>query len=134
MSRDRAIGPVGRAARLVIGVVVVIVVAMATDPIGWWDVAAVLTAFPVIAVAAVALVNTGYARFAPDALTRARAPWSGSQFVATAMVVAVVVGLGTALTFVTPVDRVAIFVFLGVSCCLLRAAATRAVSCSRSRT
>ncbi len=43
-------------------------------------------------------------------LARARGPAA-----ATAVVIAAVTGLGTLLTFVTPVDRAAIFVFIGLS-------------------
>ncbi|MGH8774730.1 MAG: hypothetical protein ACRDWI_05995 [Jiangellaceae bacterium] len=81
MSHVRAIGPVGSAARLAIGVLA-IVVAVAAEGIGWWDVAAVLTVTPLITDAAAVVVNTALGQWAPDLRARTRAPWSAAQLAA----------------------------------------------------
>jgi hypothetical protein len=94
-SRDRAIGPIGTASRAVIGTAMI--VAAIADRIGWWDVAAGLTALPAIALTAAVL-------------TRA-----ARSAVGTAAVIVAVVGPGTLLTFVSPVDGPAIFLYVGLS-------------------
>lgn len=69
MTDTRAIGPVGTAARAVLGGLV-IGAAIALEGISWWDVAAVLTVLPAIAIGAAVLVSAGLQRSHP---TR----WSG---------------------------------------------------------
>ena len=96
LSHDRAIGPIGTASRAVLGTAMIIL-AVAVDGMGWSDVVAVLTALPASAITAAALA-------------RAAGP-----AVATAAVITAVTGLGTLLTFVSPVDRPAIVAYVGLS-------------------
>jgi hypothetical protein len=109
-SGQREIGPAGTASRLV-GGSIAIGVPIAVWGIGWWDVGASLIALPLIASGAGALVIAGYQRLGPEQLGRPHAICSGP----TCVLVAVVIGAGIALTFVTPVNEVAIWVFLGLS-------------------
>jgi hypothetical protein len=102
----------------VVGLLIVVVAMLLDAPsrgITWWDVAAVLVVLPLIAAGAAAVVNALYQRRGPAAAARARSPWSAAQAGASAIIVGAVIALGTTLTFVTPVDRVAIFVFFGLS-------------------
>src|SRR6266516_4879950 len=114
MSGPRTIGRVGTAARAIIGAAIT-ALGVAVHGIGWWDLAAALTVLPVLAVGASALVNTGLSKWAPAALARARFPWSGPQIAASVGIIATVLGLGTALTFVSPVNGVALYLFVGLS-------------------
>lgn len=93
----RAIGPIGTASRAALGAAL-ITVAITLEGIGWWDLAAVLTVLPGIAVIAVSLARTA------------------NRVVAGLAVIAAVVGLGTLLTFVTPVDRGAVVLFVSPTC------------------
>ena len=102
LSHDRAIRPIGTASRAVIGTAMIVMafayrIGWWDVAAGWWDVAAALTALPAVALIAAVL-------------TRAARPPVG-----TAAVISAVVGLGTLLTFISPVDRPAIFLYLGVS-------------------
>lgn len=107
MTAGRAIGPIGTISR-VIGGVVFIAVPVAISGIGWWDVAAALIALPIAAGVLAAL----YRRFAPDSL----AGDLGITSAATCVLIAAVVGVGIAITFVSPVNGgVAIWTFLGAS-------------------
>lgn len=118
MASSRDIGPIGATARIVIGLLIVVLALVFDAPsrgIGIWDVAAVLVVLPLIATGAAAVVNALYQRRAPAAVARVRSPWSAAQAGASGIIVGIVIALGTALTFVTPVDRVAIFVFFGLS-------------------
>jgi hypothetical protein len=82
--------------------------------ISWWDAAAVLLVLPLISVGAAWAVNAAYRRW-PAAARRARAPWSAPQTGVAVIVIGAVVALGTALTYLTPVDRITIFLFFGAS-------------------
>jgi fructose-specific phosphotransferase system IIC component len=118
MVNAREIGPIGATARIVVGLLIVVLAFVLDAPsrgIGWWDVAAALVVLPLIATGAAVVVNALYQRRAPAAVARARSPWSAAQAGASAIIVGTVIALATALTFVTPVDRVAIFVFFGLS-------------------
>ena len=97
MSRaERDIGPVGTASR-VVGGLLFVALPVAVWGLGWWDVAASVAGFPLLALAAGVL------------LPRARPVlWAWGVFAA-------VLGAATLVTFVTPVDATAIWVFLGVS-------------------
>ena len=114
---SRAIGPAATAARVEVGMLLIggaLVLDYPSDGITWWDLAGALVVLPFIALAAAAVLNTAYRR-RPGLARRARAPWSMTQSVAALIVIAVVIGLGTALTFLTPVDRIALFLFFGLS-------------------
>ena len=111
MTHGRAIGPIGTISR-VIGGAIFIAVPVAISGIDWWDVAAALVALPIATWVLAALVAAAYRRFAPETLVRGLTPLSGPACV----LIAAVVGVGIAITFVSPVDGgVAIWSFLGVS-------------------
>jgi len=117
MTTNRAIGPVGTAIRIGVGVMLA-GAAIAFDypsrGISWWDVAAVLVALPLTAVGAATALNTAYRRW-PALARHTRTPWSAAQSGAAVIVIAVVVVAGTVLSFLTPVDRIALFLFFGLS-------------------
>jgi hypothetical protein len=117
MTHARAIGPVGTGLRITFGLLIIAAALIFDYPsrgIGWWDVAGALIMLPLIAVGAAWLVNAAYRR-KPAMARRARTPWSAAQAGAAAIVISAVVAVGTALTFVTPIDRIAIFLFFGAS-------------------
>lgn len=123
MTPARAIGPLGTGLRIAFGLLLIAAALVFDHPsrgIGWWDAAAVLVVLPVIAVGAAWLVNAAYRR-RPAMARRARTPWSAAQAGAAAIVISAVAVLGTALTFLTPVDRIAIFLFFGASMVLAAA-------------
>jgi hypothetical protein len=102
----RDIGPIGTGSRVVVGALVAAVPVTAWG-IAWWDVAAAVIAFPLIAAAAYAFV-VGLRRGPASRLARAPYIWSG-------LVLLLVVGAATLVTFLTPADAVAIWVFFGGS-------------------
>ena len=105
MKHVREIGPVGTAGR-VVGGLVAIAVPVALSGIGWWDVAGALVVLPLLALAAGALMT---------AVSRHSGGLSPAP-VRSALVLVLVIALGIALTFVTPIDgSVAIWCFVGVS-------------------
>jgi hypothetical protein len=106
----REIGPIGTASRIA-GGVAFIVVPIALHGIGLWDVGAALVGFPSLAFLAAAPFDTGSAPHAATSTQRSAAV----RHVQAAVVLALVLGIATAVTFVTPVDGVAIWSFLGVS-------------------
>jgi hypothetical protein len=96
----RAIGPVGTAARATAGAGA-IAYSVATQEMGAWDVAAGLVGLPLLATA----IDLAVRRAGAPAST-----WERSLAVA-----ALALAAATAVTFVTPVDAGAIFLFLGFS-------------------
>lgn len=109
MTASRRIGPIGTTARAVGGVLIIALSAL--YGIGWWDVAGGLVALPLVAIAVTVLARHVVP---PDTATRAPRLMSVA-------VLGPVLGLATLLTFVSPVDRPAIFVFLGASTLLAAA-------------
>jgi hypothetical protein len=120
--RERKIGPIGTASR-VVGGLIAIAVPIAVSGIGWWDVAAALVALPLITMALSALVTAGYERYAPESLTRRHSICSGPACALVAGVVAVAI----ALSIATPVNEVSIWSFFGAS--MLVAAARGYAGC-----
>jgi|SRR5918992_4842758 hypothetical protein len=117
MRPTRRIGTVGTTIRIAIGVLfvgVALAVDYPTGGITWWDVAAVVVGLPLLAVGAAVVVNAAYRR-RPELTRRARTPWSASQAAAAVVVIVVVLAVGTALTFLSPVDRIALWLFFGLS-------------------
>lgn len=112
----RAIGPIGTASRAAGGALAVALPIIAWG-IAWWDLAASVVAFPLIAGGASALVARVYRRYAPDRLERPDPIFDG----AACAVLAIVIGAATLVTFVTPADAVAIWVFFGASMLLAAA-------------
>jgi hypothetical protein len=108
---------VGTGLRITVGLLLIAAALIFDQPsrgIGWWDVAGALIVLPLLALGAAWLVNAAYRR-RPAMARRARIPWSAAQSGAAAIVISAVVASATALTFVTPVDRIAIFLFFGAS-------------------
>lgn len=112
----RDIGPIGTATRAAVGTLAVVLPIIAWG-IGWWDVAASVVVFPVIAGGASALVARVYERYAPDRPGRPEPIFDG----AACAVLTIVIGTATLVTFVTPADAVAIWVFFGASMLLAAA-------------
>ncbi|QYN38752.1 hypothetical protein K1T35_17015 [Pseudonocardia sp. DSM 110487] len=73
-----------------------------------------LVVLPLAAFGAVVVLKASCRRWAWLA-GRTRTPWSAAQAAAAAAVIAAVLALGTALTFLSPVDRVALWLFFGLS-------------------
>jgi hypothetical protein len=111
-SGHRAIGPIGTVSR-VCGGLAAIFVPIAIYGITWWDLAAALVVLPLIATGVVALVSAGSKRYPDVASDHRESTWSG--FGVLVGVIVIVIAIATALTFVTPVDGVAIWAWLGAS-------------------
>jgi hypothetical protein len=118
MVTARRVGPLGTTARFVIGVLIVVLALTLDQPsrgVSWWDAAAAVIVLPLLTAGITVVVDAFYRRRAPAAAARARSPWSPAQIGAATIVIAMVIAVGTALTFLTPIDRVAIFLFFGLS-------------------
>ena len=110
-SLSREIGPFGTAGRVAGGALLIAVAIARDDSIRAWDVAFAVSALPLIAGLTAALVPVAYQQRAPRALARDGSAWSGPSLA----VVALVLGIATALTFVTPANEPAIWLFVGIS-------------------
>ncbi|MGH8776514.1 MAG: hypothetical protein ACRDWI_15590 [Jiangellaceae bacterium] len=119
----RSIGPAGTAARVAVGLLLIggaLMLDYPSDGITRWDITAALVVLPLIALATASVLDVAYRRH-PALARRARTPWSASQSVAALVVICAVIGLGTVLTFLSPVDRIALFLFFGLSMLLAAA-------------
>ncbi len=105
----REIGPLAPAGR-VAGGLLLVAVATLPDGISSWDVVAGLIGLPLVAAAVAWLVRLAYQRRAPERLTRRDALSDPGL-----CVLGLVIAIATALTFVTPIDAPAIWLFFGVS-------------------
>ena len=105
----REIGPLATAAR-VVGGLLLVAAATVFDEITVWDAVAALVALPLLTAAVAVLVRAAYRRRAPAQLA-SRHALSGPGL----SVLGVMIGIATALTFVSPVDAPAIWLFFGVS-------------------
>ena len=113
---SREIGPLGTASR-VAGGVAAIVVPLVIWGATWWDWAVGLVGFPLVAVAAGAAVAALDTRTrSADPAPSGRMRWAGAL-----LVVGLVLGSATAVTFVTPVDGTAVWIFVGTSMLLAAA-------------
>jgi hypothetical protein len=101
----------------VVGGVVAIVVPIEVWGATWWDWAAGLLGLPLLAAATGAAVAAVYGRRASTQPTGPRPMGWGAAL----MLVALVIGGATGLTYVTPVDGTAIWIFLGSSMLLAAA-------------
>lgn len=108
----KALSRAGTVARGAVGVGL-LVIAVTTQHLSWWDVAAAVLVLPALAVMTAAAVNrlVGRTRLARTA----RIPWSPTQIMAAAVILAVVLGVGVALTYVSPIDGGALYAFFGMS-------------------
>jgi hypothetical protein len=113
---SRQIGPIGTAARGIAGSVA-IAYAVAANGLAAWDVAAGLIAFPILASGLHSAIASAYDRVTMDRT------WSRSTrtWVVSVAVLALVVAIGIALTFVTPIDGGSIFLFFGASLLIVAA-------------
>lgn len=111
------VGPLGTTARAIVGTCLVVAV-WDLHGLRAWDVIGALTVMPAIAFLAVLGVNGAVGT---DIKRRARRPWSGVQIAAACIVIVAVIGLGTALTFVTPLDGGSLLLFFGFSMLLAAA-------------
>lgn len=105
----RLIGPIGTTAR-VAGGLAAITLPAALSGVTWWDVGTALAVLPLAALLAAGAV---------DSASRSH-PWRRSRpkvasWIRDTLALALVLGPGTALTFVSPVDGTAIWIFLGLS-------------------
>jgi 4-amino-4-deoxy-L-arabinose transferase-like glycosyltransferase len=106
----RRIGPLGTAVRAIAGLAA-IAYPFATHGIGLWDIAAALVAFPALAALLYVAATRAYER-APALRESSRAARTWTVSIA---VLVLLLAITTALTFVSPVDAGAIFLFLGSS-------------------
>ena len=114
----RLIGPIGTAARVAVGVAAIVLAGYRGD-VTWWDVLAAAAGFPLVAAIALAALRGPRTRF----FTAATARGGNARYVASVVVVAIAVGL----TFVTPADEPAVWLWIGAS--LLLAAARGDAGC-----
>lgn len=108
-------GTLGRAGTVARGAVGIglLVIAVTTRHVSWWDVVAAILVLPALAVVTAAVVNRLVGR--TSLVRRARTPWSLTQIMAAAVIIVVVLGVGIALTFVSPVDGGGLYAFFGLS-------------------
>jgi hypothetical protein len=106
----RRIGPVGTATR-VAGGLAAIALPVALHGITWWDLGAALVVLPLIAALAAATTSAALARYGADR------PWprAAESWLRSTLALALSLGIGIAVTFVSPVDGTAIWLFIGLS-------------------
>lgn len=108
----RTLSRAGAVARGAIGIGL-LVIAVTTQHLSWWDVAAAILVLPSLAVVTTAAVNRIIGR--TSLVRKARTPWSLTQIMAAVGIIVVVLGVGIALTFVSPIDGGALYAFFGLS-------------------
>lgn len=109
MSRD--IGPLGAVARA--GVGVALLAPGLLDGPNWWDAAAAAAAYPLLAsMTAAALTRLTRLRLVQSSVT---GRWSAAEAGASLAVGVIVLLMGTALTFLSPVDAPSLLLFFGGS-------------------
>ena len=109
VAEGREIGPLATAGR-VVGGLLLLAAASVPDGIGARDVIGGILALPLVATVVAWLVRLVYGRRAPERLA-VRHALDGPGL----WVLGLVIAIATALTFVTPLDAPAIYVFFGVS-------------------
>jgi hypothetical protein len=110
--RQRPLRPIGTAARAIAGGAL-IVVPIASGGLTVWDAFAALIVLPALSVSLDRLLGVGVSRFAEG--TR-RVGWDATRTWAVHVsALVLIVAIATALTFVTPIDAGAIWLFFGVS-------------------
>jgi hypothetical protein len=110
--RARALGPIGTAARAIAGTVLVLV-PIASHGLARWDTFAALIVLPALSVALDRLLAAGVTRLA-EVTGRHASDVTRTWTVHLSALVAILAS-ATALTYVTPIDAGAIWLFFGVS-------------------
>jgi hypothetical protein len=110
--RARALGPIGTAARAIAGGALILV-PIASDGLALWDAFGAVIVLPALSVALDRLLAAGVTRLA-EATGRLASDATRTWAVHLSALV-LIVASATALTFVTPVDAGAIWLFFGVS-------------------
>ena len=101
----------------IIAGVAALVVPLAVWGATWWDWGAGIVGFPLLAVAAGAAIAALDARAGSvDSGPSGRMRWAAAL-----LVVGLVLGSATAITFVTPIDGTAVWIFVGISMLLAAA-------------
>jgi hypothetical protein len=114
--RTRRIGPIGTASRLTAGALVT-ALAFGRGRVTWWD-AAAAAAFPLVATLVHRLVSARWTRHSDPAARRTAAGYIAAL---------VAIAAAVALTYVTPADEPAVWLWLGIS--MLIAAARGDAGC-----
>jgi hypothetical protein len=107
-----ALGPIGVATRALAGVAL-IVLPIVSHGLGVWDVIGALAVLPAISVALHRLVTAAVARFALS--TERLESSSAGTWTVNLSALAAILAIGIVLTYVTPIDAGAIWLFFGVS-------------------
>jgi hypothetical protein len=110
--RARALGPIGTAARAIAGGGL-IVVPIASHGLALWDAFAALVVLPALSVALDRLITVGVARLA--GVTGRLASDATRTWSVHLSALVLIAASATALTYVTPIDAGAIWLFFGVS-------------------
>lgn len=105
----RQIGPIGTVAR-VGGGLAAIVLPTALSGITWWDISAALLFLPLLSMVVTAAFDIAYRHEADRPRSSVAASW-----IRNSVAVAIVLGIATGLTFVSPVDGTAVWAFVGIS-------------------
>jgi hypothetical protein len=105
----REIGPIATASR-VVGGLLFLVIPTAMHGITWWDIAAALLGLPLLAGVVAAGVGAAWRRWPGSAGGSVALPRA-----AAGLVVVVVLGVAIGLTFISPIDGVAVWAFVGLS-------------------
>ena len=106
------LGPIGAAARAIAGIAL-IAVPIASEGLAAWDALGALVVLPAVAVALDRVLGVGIARLA-EATGRVRSD-ATRTWTLHLSALGLIVAIATALTFVTPIDAGAIWLFFGVS-------------------
>lgn len=111
-ARARTLGPIGTAARVIAGSVLILV-PIASHGLARWDAFAALIVLPALSVALDRLVAAGVTRLAK--VTGRLASDVTRTWTVHLSALVVILASATTLTYVTPIDAGAIWLFLGVS-------------------
>jgi hypothetical protein len=121
-----AVGPIGVASRALAGVAL-IVLPIVGHGLAVWDVIGALAVLPAISVAVHRLLTAAVARLALST-ARLGSSSAGTWMVNLSAVVAIL-AIGTVLTYLTPIDAGAIWLFFGFSLLVVGDVASVVVSC-----
>lgn len=108
-------GTLGRAGTIARGAIGIgmLVIAVTTQHLSWWDVGAAALVLPALTVTTAAAVNRLISR--TSIARKARTPWSPAQIAAAVVIIVVVLSVGIALTYISPIDGGALYAFFGLS-------------------